>query len=110
MYKGKTTIYDDEGYESGESGVTYEDPVKIMANVSPATGESQIALFGSLDNYDKVIVIDNIDCPIDENTVLFVDKSPDNGSSTEYDYTVFRVAKSLNSVSIAVSKVKVSAP
>lgn len=109
LYKGKTALTDDDGYETGESTVSYEKPVKMMCNVSPATGEAQIGMFGNLESYDKVIVTDDMDCPIDENTVLFIDKKPgyNNGKPT-FDYKVQRVAKSLNSISIAVSKVKVS--
>ena len=57
-----------------------------------------------------MIVTDDLSCPIDENTVLFIDKEPeydDNGNPL-YDYIVKRVAKSLNSISYAVSKVTVS--
>ena len=61
-------------------------------------------MFGGLENYDKVIVTDWMDCPINEQTVLWIDKTPNDG---EHDYIVRRVARSLNSISIAVSKVKV---
>ena len=109
LYKGKEPLLDDDGYETGETAVSYEKPVKMMCNVSPATGEAQIALFGSLESYDKVIVTDDMDCPIDENTVLFIDSRPGyNQGKPTFDYTVRRVAKSLNSIYIAVSKVKVS--
>ena len=108
LYRGKSEAHDDEGYETGEKSVSYEKPVKLMCNVSPATGEAQIALFGSLESYDKVIVTDDMNCPIDENTVLFIDKAPNFQGTPAYDYKVRRVAKSHNSISIAVSKVKVS--
>lgn len=109
LYKNKSDLTDDEGYETGEKTVSYEKPVKMMCNVSPATGEAQLALFGSLESYDKVIVTDDVNCPIDENTVLFIDKKPGyNQGKPTFDYTVRRVAKSHNSLSIAVSKVKVS--
>ena len=66
-------------------------------------------MFGNLESYDKVLITDDMNCPIDENTVLFIDKEPQVVKDKPlYDYTVKRVAKSLNSISIAVSKVKVS--
>ena len=50
-----------------------------------------------------------MDCPIAEDTVLFVDKNPEyKDGKPLYDYIVKRVAKSLNSISIAISKVNVS--
>ena len=125
LYKGEIEILDEYGNLSGEKIVTYEDDVMEMANISTATGQSNTEQFGNLENYDKVIVIDDLDCPIDENSVLFIDKEPEyedaeyneqtaitiTGATVKipvYDYIVRRVAKSLNSISIAVSKVKVS--
>ena len=110
LYTRKTPVLDDEGYETGEQDVKYGEPVEMRANVSAATGQSQVEQFGNLENYDKVIVTDDMTCPINENTVLFIDKEPsyDEQGKPQFDYTVKRVAKSLNSISIAVSKVKVS--
>ncbi len=110
LYTSKTPVLDDEGYETGEQDVEYGEPVEMRANVSAATGQSQVEQFGNLENYDKVIVTDDMTCPINENTVLFIDKEPsyDEQGKPQFDYTVKRVAKSLNSISIAVSKVKVS--
>ncbi len=110
LYKEKTAVLDGDGDETGEYDVVYEEPVEMRANVSAATGQSQVEQFGNLENYDKVIVTDDTTCPINENTVLFIDKEPsyDTLGRPQYDYTVKRVAKSLNSISIAVSKVKVS--
>lgn len=109
LYSTKATQKDDDGYETGEDGVSYGEPVKLMCNVSPATGFAQTDVFGNLESYDKVLITDDMNCPIDENTVLFIDKEPQVvGGKLLYDYTVKRVAKSLNSISIAVSKVKVS--
>jgi len=110
LYKSKSAVTTSGGDETGEIDVTYEKAVEMRANISPATGQSSIEQFGNLENYDKVIVTDDMSCPIDENTVLFIDKAPayDGDGRPLYDYIVRRVAKSLNSISIAVSKVKVS--
>lgn len=109
LYKGKQSILDDEGYETSEFKVTYEKPVRIMINLSPAMGYAQAEMFGNLDAYDKIMVTEDTNCPIDENTVLFVDSEPTFRNGTpDYDYTVKCVAKSLNFISYAISKVKVS--
>lgn len=47
-----------------------------MCSVSHATGYAQVNMFGNLDSYDKVLITDDMSCPIDENTVLFVDSKP----------------------------------
>lgn len=108
-YVDRKPAVDEYGNEIGEL-VTYNEPVMLRANISPATGSSQVEQFGSLAGYDKVIVTDDVNCPIDENSVLFIDKAveiTDDGKPL-YDYTVKRVARSLNSVSYAVTKVSVS--
>ena len=67
-------------------------------------------MFGNLESYDKVLITDDMSCPIDENTVLFVDKEPEFSQEGVplFDYRVRRVAKSLNNISYAISKVTVS--
>lgn len=110
LYDHKEPVLDEYGNETGEFNVFYKDAVTIRANVSPATGASQIEQFGNLSGYDKVIMTDDMNCPISETSVLFVDKQPEYSEEGKplYDYTVKRVAKSLNSISYAVSKVSVS--
>lgn len=96
--------------ETGEKSTGYGEPVQMFANISPASGISMTEQFGSLDNYDKVIVTTDMTCPIDENSVLYIDTTPTdtNGVWSKHDYVVRRVAKSINGISIAVRKVDVS--
>ena len=111
LYSGrKTPIFDEYGNETGEYEVGYEPPVCELGNISPATGHSVTEMFGELDNYDKVIVLDDVNTPIDTNTVLFIDKPYEENAEglPVFNYTVRRVARSLNSVSIAIRKVEVS--
>lgn len=109
LYKGMTSLLDADGYETGEPSVQYDKPQKLMCNESPATGRAQLYMFGNLESVDKVLITDDMSCPIDENTVLFVDSKPGyRQGKPAYDYVVKRVARSLNSISIAISKVKVS--
>ena len=105
LYQGETELTDAEGKFTGETAVTYAKPVKIRANVSPATGYSNAEIFGNLTDYDRVIVTDEVDIPVDENSVIWLDSSPTDG---EYNFLVRRVARSFNSVSIAVRKVDVN--
>ena len=109
LYDGKTMNVSDDGYETGQMSAKYRDAVKMRANISPASGAAQVEQFGQFVSYDKVIVTDDINCPVAEDTVLFVDKKPEyDGEKPMYDYIVKRVAKFLNSISIAISKVNVS--
>lgn len=110
LYNGMTPVRDEDGNETGEETVSYQAAVPMRANVSAATGSAQVEQFGSFAGYDRVIVTDDLTCPIDENTVLFLDKEPEYDADGKplYDYLVRRVARSLNSISYAVSRVSVS--
>ena len=108
-YMGETEIVDEYGNITGQYSVNYGNPVKTLGNVSAAQGEMQSRQFGESESYDKVIVLDDRNAPIDEHSVLWVDTLPhlneDGSTDTPYDYTVKRVARGLNGVSIAISKV-----
>ena len=110
LYDRKEAVKDEDGNETGDYRVVYKEAVFQRENISAATGSAQVEQFGNFIYYDKVIVTDDLCCPIDENTVLFIDKEPeyDEDGNPLYDYIVKRVAKSLNSISYAVSKVNVS--
>ena len=119
IYEGREAIVDEYGNITGEYNVRHSNPKVAFANISAAKGETQTQQFGESESYDKVIVMD--ECPIDEYSILWVDTAPlcnDDGSLmvneegnviTPHDYIVKKVAKSLNNVSIAISKVNVSA-
>ena len=120
LYKERIPIIDDYGNTTGEYDVIHENPVEFAANISAAKGETTTRQFGESESYDKVIVMDNDAPPIDEYTVLWIDTVPqvdedgalatndENEVITPHDYIVKKVARSLNSVSIAISKVNVS--
>ena len=108
LYKGSSPVYDENGFETGELPPEYEEPVSIFCSISPAGGSTQTEMFGILESYDKIIITDDMTCPIDEHTVLFIDKKPENQSFSGYDYIVRKVAKSLNHISYAVAKADVS--
>lgn len=119
LYEGKTSILDEYGNETSEYEIFYGNPKKAKGNISAAKGEMEIRQFGENADYDKVIVIGTLS-EIDEHSVLWIDTVPkvnEDGSLkkddtgevvTPYDYVVKKVAKSLNSISIAVKKVQVS--
>lgn len=110
LYGKKEPVIDEYGNETGDYRVVYKEAVQRKENISAATGSAQVEQFGNFISYDKVIVTDDLSCPIDENSVLFIDKEPeyDSDGNPLYDYIVRRVARSLNSISYAVSKVNVS--
>ena len=110
-YIGETEITDEFGNGTGEYNLAYEKPTVMFGNISAAQGEIQNRQFGESESYDKVIVLDDRNTPIDEYSILWVDTLPhlneDGSTDTPHDYVVKEVARSLNGVSIAISKVDV---
>ena len=111
-YIGKTEIIDEYGNATGEYQVLFGNPIKCFGNISAAQGEMQSRQFGESESYDKVIVLDERNAPIDEHSILWVDTLPhlneDGTTDTPHDYVITRKAVSLNGVSIAIRKVRVS--
>ncbi len=132
MEKQEMTETDEYGniLQTGEYQTIYSNPVEYTANISPANGTTASEIFGTAEGYDKIIVIDDLNVPIDEFSLLWIDTTPDietvdenspvleftmggivigdNGHFKPNDYIVKRIARSLNSMAIAVRKVNVS--
>ena len=89
--------------ETGEKILTRTEPTPIDLVVSPATGIVAEELFGGLQDYDRILITEK-GCEIDEHSILWINASPEE----PHDYIVKRVARSLNFVAYAVSKVEVS--
>ena len=105
-----TALTDSDGYETGEFGIPYGEPVEFRANVCQATGLVENERFGLREDYDKVIVTADMTMPIAEATLLYIDTAPvkTNGVWSKHDYVVGRISRSINSITIDVKKVDVS--
>lgn len=104
-FDNEVPIYDDEGHDTGETTSGYTPPVALRINVSPNSGESATRLFGEVLDYDRTLVTSQMDLPIDEQCVFWIDETD---TSKPHDYIVKRIAKGLDSILIAVKKVNVS--
>lgn len=102
-----------DGKHTFEKTIAYGAWTEMRANISPARGESSADVFGADVNYDRVIVTDDLTCPIDEHTVLAIDIAPNQRTALTdepiFDYVVTKKAQSLNSIQYAVRKVQVNA-
>ena len=134
LYDHKEEIMDEDGNATGDYVIYYKPPVPLKANISTARGTVQDEVFGQNISYDKVVMCEDPDCPIDEDSVLFVDKLPEMadqiGVLTDqdrnpildnqgelilvqvgrpiFDYVVRRAARSLNSVAYAIERADVT--
>lgn len=123
LYNERTAEYDDYGNETGGYAVTYGKPVKAYGNISAAKGEVVARQFGDDDLYDRTILLENRDTPIDEYAVLWIDETPvlnvdgtlktksDGSYVTPWNYIIRKVARGLpkfGCVTLAVDKVTVA--
>ena len=105
---------DESGNEvlTGEWETVYTIPFKTEGNISAAKGETETRLFGESLDYDRVIFLDVPNTLINEFSIIWADTFPvfnEHGMNpVPHDYVVKRVARSINSVLIAISKVDVS--
>lgn len=109
-YQGKEEILKN-GKRTGQYKVLYSNPVKISENLSAARGTLDNELFGIQTDYDRTITSCNRDFDISESSVLWIEKAPeiasDGSTDTPWDYVVVKVARSINSVTVAIRKVSV---
>lgn len=109
LYSGSTEATRD-GLYTGETVSAYETPVAIRASVSAARGVSDIDLFGVNVSYTKSIIVDDMTCPIDEHSRMWVGIAPtdENDEAVPHNYEVVQVARSLNHIAYAVKQVNYS--
>ena len=91
-----------EGIRTGEFRKTYSEPSLLMANVSPASGNTSIEPFGVETNYTHILAIEGTDSPITETSILCVG---DRSESDEF-YMVTKIAKSLNHIRYALKEIE----
>lgn len=100
------------GYKTGEKVLLYDAPIMSRMRVSAGKGDSGTTPFGVDVDYTRTLITDDMDCPVTETTLLWIDSTPvqadDNTVSPPYNYLVVGVAKSLNHITFAVREVTAS--
>lgn len=104
-------VLDENNDKTGEKLITYKIAKPYEANISTVKGDTELEFFGDFKDYDKVIVADDPNWDIDENSVLFIDKAVayekvGNYDIPLYDYIVTKKAPSINSIALAIKKVE----
>lgn len=87
----------------------YSIAYEMWASISPAIGSTEVEQFGTDENYERTIVVGDVNCPIDEHTILWVDNIKKPGKNTEntpHDYIVTSVSKSLFHIRYGIKKVE----
>lgn len=109
LYVDKEPIYDEYGNQTGEYRLIYGDIKPYEINVSAAQGTSDLEQFGIDLNYSKTMVTNDLNCPINEHTRLWIGKEAIvNNTETPHNYVVLKVAQSINSITYAIKEVSVT--
>ena len=104
LYQGMSELTDEYGNRTGQYTLTYSDPASYRANISPATGTTDLEQFGQNTNYSHVISTSDMNCPFEETTRLWIGVP----TTSPYNYLVVRKAESLNCISYAIREVETS--
>lgn len=119
LYGKEVPIYDyytdSEGnkipLDTGETKITYENPVEFFGNIALSGGESEAVEFGlNLADYEAILVVAKNTLPIDETSRIWHNTEPkynEDGTVNEFsaDYTVVKVSPSLNVDKFVLKKV-----
>ena len=119
LYGKEVPIYDyytdSEGnkipLDTGETKITYENPVEFFGNIALSGGESEAVEFGlNLADYEAILVVAKNTLPIDETSRIWHNTEPtynEDGTVDELsaDYTVVKVSPSLNVDKFVLKKV-----
>ena len=101
-YSGFITGTNAYGQHTGENKVVYGDAVKLRrVNLSTASGYASQNLFGKDTPYTYVLLVDDLDAGIEEHGLIVCE---------EQVFEITAVRKSLNVVSVALKKSKLSVP
>lgn len=108
-YDGTVDEVDEDGNLTGESIPKYSNPVRVLARVSPNSGNAEDSPFGKDIVYDKTIsTVQKL--PIDEYSKLFIDVVPvlneDGSTDTEPDYICVCPKHDLQQNLWAIRKIK----
>lgn len=115
-YRDKEYVLDSDGHRTGDMCATYNAPVEIRASISATTSMtsatrgafSDIAPYGVVLNYDRRIVVDDLNCPIDELSVLCVDVEPvydEENHLINFDHEVIKKVKGLNDITYYIKRI-----
>lgn len=110
---GERENRDEDGLLHGDdTEVLYGEPVLTEMSMSISSGANNLGSqgmaelepFGISTAYTHRLTTVDLDCPIDEESILWIDKSPADGA---HNFKVVRVAKSLNHLIYYVKEVDV---
>jgi hypothetical protein len=110
LLTSKTELTDEYGNKTGQYELSYSDPVKTAMNVRWDTGAVQLEGYGLNADGQRRMVTCDMNCPIDESTILWIGIEPEkDGKAVPNNYVVAGVPeRSLNQIAYTIQEVNVS--
>lgn len=99
LYVGSEEINDEWGNATGQFSPLFGEEQTLFLSVSANTGDYSEQTFGSVLDYDRVMLISDPECPIDEDSRVKIDGDT---------YVVKGVARSLNAAQYAIKRVNIN--
>lgn len=103
-FLGKTPIYDDDGFDTGDYILSYTELKTARMTMTPNKGNASVEVFGSDLNYSRTLRTDDMSCDLAENSLVWIN----NALSEPHDYIVIAKAEGLTNIAYAIRKVDVS--
>lgn len=103
LYLGETENTDASGYLTSESTPAYGPPEMLNCNISASVGAEATEVFGGFTNYTRAITVSDINCPMDEDSIVWYGITTDQ----PHNYIVTKKADSKNGIMYALLEVKV---
>lgn len=105
QYLGLQDELDENNDIVGQAPV-YSETFSERMGQSAAKGTAESAIFGNLLDYDRTLTTKHLDCPMAENSIVWLDGAvPENNP---HNYIVLRKAVTNNYVVYAVKRVEVT--
>lgn len=99
LYLGNEEIIDEWGNSTGQYTPLFGEEQSLFLSVSANKGDYSEQTFGSVLDYDRVMLISDPECPIDEDSRVKIDGDT---------YVVKGVARSLNAAQYAIKRVNIN--
>ena len=103
-YESYDDEFDEYGNLTGSLVKKYGEIKECKISVSGNKGSADNQMFGINLDYDRTMSTSDMNCDIDEFTILWVDTSTDK----PHDYEVVKRSPTLNQIVFAIKKVTVS--
>ena len=99
--------YDEYGNLTGSPKLTYKAPIRARMAFGTRNGGIEITAHGLENNYEQVLLTDDLSCPIADGTILWIGKCPMDGEGkmTPHTHIVKAIIPSLNNIAYRIAEV-----